>query len=123
MTLSLLDALPRLTAAYHRGLLVPFLGAGMSRETCPGWNALVEALAKDDGVSTVGFSESADGAPTTGSDQLIRVGSQVIRVLRRDSSTREFSAVRLALCGGTHTPPIQAHASTPARVWWLSMIV
>ena len=36
--------LPRLVTAYDRGILVPFLGAGMSVDLCPDWQKLIQAI-------------------------------------------------------------------------------
>ena len=36
--------LPRLVAAYEKGLLVPFIGAGMSVDVCTDWPYFIYAL-------------------------------------------------------------------------------
>src|SRR5688500_8634315 len=71
------DALPRLTAAYHRGLLVPFLGAGMSASVYPEWKGFVKALEKIAGSLVDANSKDRDKHDLP--DALIRRANSAIR--------------------------------------------
>ena len=44
MTISFDEALPRLTIAYHDGVLVPFIGSGMSLRKCVTWKEMLAKL-------------------------------------------------------------------------------
>lgn len=75
--------LPRLANAYHQGLLVPFLGAGMSRMACPDWATLIDDLERDAGV----------GGPSRG-EQGQRATADVDRadlIFRANAAIRQLS--------------------------------
>lgn len=106
------SALPRLAAAHDQGVLVPFLGAGMSRPACPDWKTLVAALEREGGVA---------GDPgATGSADLVRRANRVVRVLKRRDEDGFAGALRRALYGGTGAPEPEVPAQTAAlaRTWW-----
>jgi hypothetical protein len=67
------DLLPRLVTAYDRGLLVPFLGAGMSRELCPSWTGLVEQL---ESVANIRPRPESAGEPTVPAESQTRPEAQ-----------------------------------------------
>lgn len=48
------EVISRLAAAYHKQLLVPFIGAGMSVPTLKAWKDFVEAIAKEAGTWRAG---------------------------------------------------------------------
>lgn len=82
-------ALPSLVLAYEEGLLVPFLGAGMSRPRMNSWPTFVAALETRAGVP----AETVDDA-----SNLIRRAYRASRVLKRDRDASKFTeAVRAAL--------------------------
>lgn len=102
-------ALPQLTVAYERGVLVPFLGAGMSRDACPTWAELIRALEQKAGIE-------ADQAKDSAAD-LIRRADRVSRAIRRSTPDRFAQVIRKALYPkGTTEPPAQTrHLAVP---WW-----
>src|SRR6516165_2778119 len=89
-----------LAMAYGRGLLTPFIGAGMSRDACPSWRELVLDL------EARGEVESGCGeAPA----DLIRRAWLAVRVLRHRGPDGLEAAVRWSLyrridCGGCAIP-------------------
>lgn len=106
-------ALPRLVAAYHRGLLVPFLGAGMSIPTCPSWKVLVERLARE---ADVPFdAEETDG--------LMRVANAAQTVIRRRGDDRRSAIMRSVLYGSNdvlrfETEHVSKSTRALASIWW-----
>ncbi|HEU0015362.1 MAG TPA: SIR2 family protein [Longimicrobium sp.] len=103
-----LEALPRLAAAHDQGVLVPFLGAGMSRPTCPDWAALITRLEEQAGVVE-------PGAPSGPAD-LVRRGNRAVRVLKRRAAHEFPAAMRTALYADGETVPPQTSAL--AAIWW-----
>lgn len=115
-------ALPRLAAAYDQGVLVPFLGAGMSRPACPDWVGLISALEEQAGVDP-----DADDTATT---DLVRRGNRAVRLLKRRDDDAFITAMRAALYGGrasrgkngraavsvNHPVPPQTEAL--GKIWW-----
>ncbi|ATB49292.1 SIR2 family NAD-dependent protein deacylase [Corallococcus macrosporus] len=98
---------PRLASLYHRGLLVPFIGAGLSRPACPGWGGLITRLE----------AAAATGAGT-GEDplSLIRRANKTVLALRHRGQGALEKAVREAL---TTTPvTIPESATCLADIWW-----
>jgi SIR2-like domain len=102
------EALPRLAATYDKGLLVPFLGAGMSRPACPDWAGLIAELERQCGMDPAG------GA--AGPADLVRRGNRAVRILKRKSSGDFHRALRKALYPSQVRPPDQTEAL--ARTWW-----
>jgi hypothetical protein len=100
-----------LAMAYERGLLTPFTGAGLSRETCPDWARFVDDL---EAAAVV----KGDGGKT--SAELIRRAWRAVRVLRHQGSTALEQAVRHSLYGkldaGQCAVPAQTRAL--ADLWW-----
>lgn len=107
------QAIPRLVSAYDQGLLVPFTGAGMSRDLCPDWEGLIAALESHAGVTPVGSSP--------GTDSLVRRANHALRTLKRQRTTTVFDAVRRALYGKTPDaapPGVPPQTQALARIWW-----
>jgi hypothetical protein len=67
------DVLPRLVAAYHRGLLTPFIGSGMSAPSCPTWNDFIRGLEQRAGM---------DSTESRSADELMRRADRALAVLR-----------------------------------------
>jgi hypothetical protein len=102
------EALPRLAAAYNQGVLVPFLGAGMSVPACPGWEGLITGLEECCGIDPAeGGTEPAD---------LVRRGNRAVRVLKRKDSRAFIEAMRSTVYPPGKTPPDQTRAL--AKIWW-----
>lgn len=108
------DALPRLIHLYEKGLLVPFIGAGMSMGACEGWEALVAKLEKHASLSV---EPSPGEKPDAAS--LIQRANRVARKLRYGGS-RSFEDTLRGYLGNDnavpHSPPAQTQAL--AAIWW-----
>lgn len=94
-----------LTLAYHRGLLVPFLGAGMSMNACPNWLQFVERLEKQAGIA----------AANSGPDLPSRAATAVRR-LRQRGPKSFATAIRDALATGRVSIPQQT--LNLAKLYW-----
>lgn len=112
--------LPRLVTAYDRGILVPFLGAGMSVDLCPDWQTLIEALEQGRTGTDLGGRK-----PSTDPAALIRRANEAIRVLAMDSSSARITRVREALYAKpelNHAPSHWGHqvaqTTALAKLWW-----
>jgi len=108
--------LPRLVAAYDRGLLVPFVGSGMSRDACRSWAGFVERLSQE---------ARSDEAASTRRGNLTWQADRAVQKLRRQAPTRRgelSAAIRTALyaspAGGLEDPPIPAQTLALATIWW-----
>jgi hypothetical protein len=66
------ESIKVLTSLHDRGLLVPFIGSGMSMDTCVGWDSLISTLEKTAGITT----------PASNADLIARAEA-VMQVLRR----------------------------------------
>ena len=58
------DVLAHLAALYRRGVLVPFIGSGMSRPLCTSWPIFLRKLAQ---LSEVETPHTPDGSVSTAS--------------------------------------------------------
>lgn len=102
------EALPRLAAAYDQGVLVPFLGAGMSRQACPDWKGLIAGLEEQCGMDpAAGGTEPVD---------LVRRANRVVRLLKRRDDAAFLRAMRSTLYGSKLPVPPQTEAL--GRIWW-----
>jgi hypothetical protein len=106
-----------LALAYGRGLLVPFLGAGMSTPLCPLWPGFIERLECQCGIAR------PEGLNDKG-ENLIRRAAAAIHKLRNIGPNALADNVRSALYGeDTHRSERDARPSTEAtlalsEVWW-----
>ncbi|OYT92274.1 MAG: hypothetical protein CFE43_09320 [Burkholderiales bacterium PBB3] len=110
--LSLSEGIDHLRAGYRRGLLVPFVGAGLSAPRMRGWLSLVKALAAEADVKDLKLPEN----PT---DQHLILASE--RVVWQAKARGLSLGNLMAKClPGTECD----HAATPAAtaalasVWW-----
>jgi len=94
-----------LTAAYDRGLLVPFIGAGMSSPACQLWEGFVSKLER-----------RARCATSAGDRELVHRAARAVRKLRFGSGETLADAVRLVLSDGTQ--PIPRQTVKLARIFW-----
>lgn len=106
------DALDQLRAGYNRGLLVPFLGSGVSAPRLPSWPALVNTLAEKAGVEDLGFSER----PTD--QQLILASERIVWSFgtQGKSLAEAINEAFRSSASKTNEPP--APTSALASVWW-----
>lgn len=94
------EALPQLLSLYDRGLLVPFIGAGMSANACPLWPGFVERLeAEASAPGHIGKAESKE--QNASQSELIRRADIAVRKLRRKGFDRLIDAVDRAIYGGS----------------------
>jgi len=102
-----------LAAAYGRGALTPFIGAGVSAPTCPLWTEFIDRLEESAGIERDNAMESAD---------LIRRASAAVQALRHKSPGALQDAVEEVMyrksrkADGTMATPRATEAL--ARVWW-----
>jgi hypothetical protein len=99
-----------LALAYGRGLLTPFLGAGMSAPLCPLWSGFIERLEIQCGIVR------PEGTGNDGAN-LIRRAAAAVHKLRNIGPNALADNVRVALYGE------RTHASTEAtsalsEIWW-----
>lgn len=100
------EILPYLASAYRRGVLVPFIGSGMSRPACTDWETFLHRLVEEAGVE----SEEKKGA-ASGSLDLYRLADRAVRGLSSMPGAKRASAYRRALqagprrAGGCDIPP------------------
>ena len=100
------DWLDQLIVAYERGLLVPFIGAGMSHDVCRLWSPFVAELER-----------LAGRAPPTRRDDPTHRAARAVRTLRLSKGEELGDVVAEALLSrGPGRPPPQTAAL--ARVFW-----
>lgn len=102
-------ALPRLVQLYEKGLLVPFLGAGMSIGACEGWEGLISKLERHLALALPKHEPPADA------HRLIQRAHRVVRKLRYGGAKRLEDALHQCL-GTSPEPPPQTQAL--AKIWW-----
>lgn len=106
------DALDQLRVGYNRGLLVPFLGSGLSAPRLPLWSALVKTLAEKAGLENLRLPKR----PTD--QQLILASERIVWSFRTQgkSLAEAINECFRALAGSTNEPPAATIAL--ASVWW-----
>lgn len=101
--------LPRLTQAYAQGLLVPYLGAGMSANGCPLWSDFVENLEREAGLQV-------EGADLGRSSDLTHRAARAVRKIKNQQPTEFAEKIRLALKLESAKVPVATEAL--AEIWW-----
>lgn len=99
--------------SYDRGTLVPFVGSGLSRPACVGWEGLVRNLLREAGQPAHELPEE----PTE--DELIRCAHRAVRTLRFGSTEKLVTAIGRALAGiafGQVPPATSALARIPWQI-------
>src|SRR6516164_9055229 len=84
------EHLPRLGDLYQRGLLVPFLGSGMSASACTLWKDFVSKLEGQIDLNSAGG---------TTAPELVQRAARAVRRLRQMRSMQFLDIVRNALRG------------------------
>jgi len=106
------EALDQLRAGYNRGLVVPFIGSGLSAPRLPLWSALVKTLAEKAGLDDLGLAES----PTD--QQLILASERIVWSFRTQGKSLAKAikeAFRSPARTGNEVPPATLAL---ASVWW-----
>ncbi|XXF76070.1 SIR2 family protein [Myxococcaceae bacterium GXIMD 01537] len=97
----------RLATLYHRGVLVPFIGAGLSRPTCPGWGEFINRL-----ESAAAVEAGAGHDPAS----LVRRANKTVLALRHRGQEALIEACRTALSSkDVHIPE---GTQRLADIWW-----
>ncbi len=119
------QVLPRLVSAYDQGILVPFVGAGMSVDVCPDWKALVEALESSEESSMRTQSTSDRRAAKSDSGDLIRRANRAIRHLAMGSPSALTERIRSVLYSNLLKSPGDetwlsrvSQTRALAQLWW-----
>jgi hypothetical protein len=117
------DILPHLVDAYRRGILVPFIGSGMSVPACTGWQTFVEKLAGEAELPVPKPTKSPDGSESKFTpSEMYRLADKAVHRLRHKSVKERAEAYRRALIkdnsstGQLCTVPPQTEAL--ARLPW-----
>jgi hypothetical protein len=106
-------ALPRLVSAHDQGLLVPFLGAGMSVGACPDWKDMIQRLEAEAELAPVEPGEAELAA------DLVRRANTAVRILKRRKPGEFPRAVRRALYPAPDGPsPFAPQTNALAQIWW-----
>jgi hypothetical protein len=121
MRMTFEQLLPRLVTAYHQGVLVPFLGAGMSRTSCPDWATFIADLERNAVSSSDAEQATGTTAPgITGGDLIFRANA-AIRKLSLGTPVALRNAIRSSLYGAEATDQSVGDAPQTvalAALWW-----
>lgn len=114
------DILPYLASAYRRGVLVPFIGSGMSVPACTGWKAFVLQLAGAAGMDVPSGIQNGKRKKLE-SAELYRLADRAVRGLSTLSASARANAYRQALITSGKKPgtcDIPEQTRTLARRHW-----
>jgi SIR2-like protein len=104
--------LPRLTATYEAGRLVPFLGSGMSMPVCTDWWTFVQRLECASGRETEPLKKSLSR------EELIRRANNAVRSLKARKQGSFEPAIRQALLSNPAKADIPTQTRALAKLWW-----
>ncbi|RYX99876.1 hypothetical protein EON78_02450 [bacterium] len=108
------DIVPLLTTLYRRGVLVPFLGAGMSRGVCCGWQELLENLAS---YFKITIPDNASSKQLN-SAEMIRAADEIINRLRALKIEMQAEVLQNALSEKDKLNDIPKQISALASLYW-----
>lgn len=100
----------RLRHLYKQGILVPFLGAGMSVDGCPLWKDFVVNLEREAKLTHIS-TQAQDSA-----SELIQRAARVVRKLKNENYEDFANAVRGALC--MPNARMTSTSDELAKIWW-----
>lgn len=108
--------LPSLISLYRMGTLVPFIGSGMSRDTCTGWTEFLTRLAKETGIALP--EPLRRKSPTNDSAALYRLADTVVHALRELPPNQRIKISRTALLTTRGRTPVPDQTAALARLYW-----
>jgi hypothetical protein len=116
---SVQDILAVAATLYQRGLVVPFMGSGMSRPWCSSWPELLSRLSELARFESTSFLEKRDDQSPLDSAALYRVAEKIVTAMRPLSRDRRNENYLYALrssdgAGGAIPPQTQALA----QIYW-----
>ncbi len=97
------DILPYLASAYRRGVLVPFIGSGMSVPSCAGWVRFLVGLAGEAGITVPANLQNGSRRKVEAAE-LYRLADRAVRGLSTLSATTRANAYRRALLSNNKAP-------------------
>ena len=112
MQAKLQEILPRLVTAYHEGLLVPFIGSGMSAGSCVSWHTLLSNLERQ--VCNSQTHELPEEAPT--SEELYRFADNLTALIDPMPRAKRRRLYLNAISNNPHCVPPQSEQL--ASVFW-----
>lgn len=110
-------ALPRLLTNFRRGVLVPFIGSGMSVPVCASWSQLLQALAERANHTISPELQQALDTGRAGSTELYRLADLCVRRLKSRGRQALATACREAL-GVRRDAAIPAQTGALAQIRW-----
>jgi hypothetical protein len=116
------DILPHLVDGFRRGVLVPFVGSGMSKPVCTGWVPFLVKLADEAGADVPRDLRDGSGGETRFNNaDLYRLADKAVHRLRPRNVKERADAYRRALRvddGSTGLVPIPKQTEALARLPW-----
>ena len=109
------DALPQLVTAYREGVLVPFLGSGMSMGVCASWRDMLIGLLKQ---LKLRVPKKLETGKTHDSKLLYRVADEVIGPLEAQPLKKRAKIYRAGLSYGRSTKDIPSQTKALAGAFW-----
>jgi hypothetical protein len=110
-------ALPQLLTNYRRGVLVPFIGSGMSRPACAGWIPFRLALAQRASCTITPELQQALDQKRASSTELYRLADLCVRRLKARGRDALVTACRQALQASADAP-VPRQTSALAEIAW-----
>ncbi|MCW3119047.1 MAG: hypothetical protein JWM28_3129 [Chitinophagaceae bacterium] len=108
------DIIPTLAGLYRQGLLVPFIGAGMSYGVCCGWNQLLKNLAAKTAVRLPSHSKRNG----LSSSEIIRVADEIIMSLRPYKAEVQIKIYQDALAASPSSKKIPDQMNALTELYW-----
>jgi|GEM_PF-1067525 len=108
------EIIPQLAGLYRQGLLVPFVGAGMSRGVCCGWEDLLKNLALATKVSL----PATTAENKFRSSDIIRLADEIVSTLRPYKIAKQIAIYQKALLATPKCKEIPAQAKELSKLYW-----
>lgn len=121
MELKFEDILPQLASTYQRGVLVPFIGSGMSRPACTSWLDFLRKLAGEAGVEVPDALKYPGPGDKVDSAKLYRLADKAVLGLASLDAEARAEAYRRALSEGGKPAgqcDIPEQTQALARCYW-----
>jgi len=105
------EILPQLAGLYRQDLLVPFIGSGMSRGVCCGWEDLLRNLGNE-------MKHTLPEDVKLEATDMIRLADEIVRLLKPYKISDQIKIYRNALLEKTEIKDIPDQTTKLAELYW-----
>ncbi|MCU7549835.1 SIR2 family protein [Chitinophagaceae bacterium LB-8] len=119
MSLEFKDVVSHIAALYRQGILVPFIGSGMSRPTCTDWTQFIKKIAKEAGIAIPKALEENKRVEAYELYRIADIAVTALRALDYESRAVKYrNALKACDSKEKDEPKIPIQTKALAKLFW-----